>query len=379
MEIYRPGSGPLRRSGNTRQDADDEQSVFTGYGRELDPSKKSDFFPYRHFDNPTRKKENFPRGPSKTMNGFSADNYSTFNLRRKQQKKTQQFYEPPNEWTTEKRPDRPRVNFVNPDDSRGNDDENWRAHKAPKVVSVHKVVKQIEEKPVPEKIISPANIIPSMVINTRVNTVLVQNAPEKVPSLSNRKREEKKVPAKIISSNILISYEKLPPRFRKKFCEDNHISVEEVESYLTNGLLPQDDYNKSHSLYQSKSQTLPPRSGKGRFNEPQRYNDQIFYRTNPNQLPPKTEVKKVQSTANSSSESSKRVVDYELSTKIYNNTHQESKYSNSKDDTEDNTFVNMKQSIESAVLLPSGTIVSLFSLYFFFFVSNNLIEFFFLI
>lgn len=360
MEIYRPGSGPLRRSGNSRQDADDEQSVFTGYGRDLDSSKKSDFIPNKHFDNPTRKKENFPRGPPKMINGLSAENYSTFNLRRKQQKKTQQFYEPPNEWTNEKRLDRPRVNFVNPDDSRGNDDENWRAHKAPKVVSVPKVVKQIEEKPVPEKIISPANIISNMVINTRVNTTLVQNIPEKVPGFSNRKHEEKKVPTKTISSNILISYEKLPPRFRKRFCEDNHISMEEVESYLTNGLLPQDGH-KPHSSFQSRSQTLPPRSGKGRFDEPHRHHDQVFYRTNSNQLPPKTEVKKVQSTANSSTESSRRV-DYDLTTKIYNNSHQELKYFNSRDDIEDNTLVNMKQSIESAVLLPGGTIVSFFFL-----------------
>lgn len=367
MEIYRPGSGPLRRSGSIRQDVDDDdkRSLFTGYARDLDSSKKSDFIPNKHFENPNRKKENFPRGPSKAMNGFPADNYSTFNLRRKQQKKTQLFYEPPNEWTNEKRQDRPRVNFVNVDDSRGDDDENWRANKAPKIVSVPKVIKKIEEKPVPEKIIPPVDIIPSMVINARVNTVPVQNIPEKVSGFGNRKREEKKVPTKTISSNILMSYEKRPPRLRKKFCEENHISMEEVESYLTNGLLTQDDHNKPHNSYQSKSQTLPPRSGKGRFNEPQRHHEQVFYRTNSNQLPPKTEVKRVQLTATNLTESSRQGVGFDQTTKMYNS-HQEKKIdSNSRDDIDDNPSVNMKQSIESAVLLPTGTIVSYILLFIF--------------
>ncbi|VVC31928.1 DNA/RNA-binding domain, Est1-type,PIN domain,PIN domain-like,Tetratricopeptide-like helical [Cinara cedri] len=357
LEIYRPGSGPLRRSGNTRQDGDedDKRSLFTGFGRDLESSKKSDFIPNKHFENPSRKKENFPRGPSKVMNGFPADNYSTFNLRRKQQKKTQPFYEPSNEWTNEKRQDRPRVNFVNPDDSKG-DDENWRAHKAPKVVSVPKVVKKIEEKPVTEKVI-PQEIIHSMVIKASVNTITVHNIPDKVVASNNRKLEEKKAPAKTIPSNILMSYEKRPPRLRKKFCEENHITVEEVESYLTNGLVTQDDHNKPHGLYQSRSQTLPPRSGKSRFNEPQRHQEQTFYRTNSNQLPPKTEVKKVPLVVNSSTESSRRGIDFDVTTKMYNNSNQESKTDyNSRDDIEDNTSVNMKQSIESAVLLPSGTI-----------------------
>lgn len=359
MEIYRPGSGPLRRSGSSRQDDDDEKrSVFTGFVRDLDSSKKSDFIPNKHFENPNRKKENFPRGQSKT-NGFAADNYSTFNLRRKQQKKTQPFYEPPNEWNSDKRPDRPRVNFVNPDDSKGDDDENWRTHKAPKVVSVPKVVKKVDENPVPSKIIVPIENIPSMVIHARINTAPVQNIPEKVPVYGNRKRKEKKVPNKVIPSSVLIAYEKKAPRFRKKFCEENHVTLEEVELYLTNGI-PQDD-NKQHSSYHSRSQTLPPRTGKGRFNEPpQRHHEQIFYRTNTNQLPPKTEVKRVQSTANSSTESSRRGVDFDFPTKIYNS-NQESVTvdSNKRDDTEDNVSINVKQSIESAVLLPSGTIVSL--------------------
>lgn len=293
------------------------------------------------------------------MNGFAADNYSTFNLRGKKQKKTQPFYEPPNEWTVEKRPDRPRVNFVNPDDSRGDDDENWRAHKAPKVVSVPKVVKKIEEKPVPEKI-TPTNTIPSMVINTRVNTVPVQSIQEKAPpSYGNRKREEKKVINKTINSNLLLSYEKMPPRFRKKFCEDNHVTMEEIESYLTNGLASQEEHSKQHSTYQSRSQTLPPKSGKGRFNEPQRHHEQVFYRSNPNQPPPKTEPRRVQSSANSSTESSRRGVDFDLPSKIYSS-HQESTTvdSNSKDDAEDNVSINLKQSLESAVLLPCGTMVS---------------------
>lgn len=359
MEIYRPGSGPLRRSGSSRQDDDDDKrSVFTGFTRDLESSKKSDFIPNKHFENPSRKKENFPRGQSK-MNGFGADNYSTFNLRRKQQKKTQPFYEPPNEWTNEKRSDRPRVNFVNPDDSR-DDDENWRAHKAPKVVSVPKVAKKIEEKSVSEKIITPTDNIPSIVINTRVNTVPVQNVQEKASSsYGNRKREEKKVNSKTISSNLLMGYEKLPPRFRKKFCEDNHVTMEEIESYLTNGLASQEEHNKQHNTFQSRSQTLPPKSGKGRFNEPQRHHEQVFYRTNSNQPPPKTEPRRVQSTVNNSSESSRRGVDFDLPSKTYSS-HQESTTvdSNSRNDTEDNVSVIMKQSLESAVLLPSGTMVS---------------------
>lgn len=356
MEIYRPGSGPLRRSGNSRQDIDDDdkRSVFTGFVRDLDSSKKSDFIPNKHFENPNRKKENFPRGQSKT-NGLTADNYSTFNLRRKQQKKTQPFYEPPNEWSSDKRPDRPRVNFVNPEDSKGNDDENWRAHKVSKAVSVPKTVKKIEETPVPEKVITLVGNIPSMVINTRINTVPVQNIPEKVPGYGNRKREEKKVLNKVIPSSVLMAFEKKPPRFRRKFCEENHVTLEEVELYLTNVIPPQDDNNKQHSSYQSRSQTLPPRSGKGRFNEPQRHHEQVFYRTNSNQLPPKTEVRRVQSTANSSTESNRRSVDFELPTKICN---QKTLIvdSNTRDDA-DNVSINVKQSLESAVLLPSGTIV----------------------
>lgn len=295
------------------------------------------------------------------MNGFAADNYSTFNLRRKQQKKTQPFYEPPNEWTVEKRPDRPRVNFVNPDDSKGDDDENWRAHKAPKVVNVPKVVKKVEEKPVPEKIITPTDTMSTMVMNTRVNTVPVQNIQEKaLSSYGSRKREEKKVVNKTISSNVLLGYEKLPPRFRKKFCEDNHVTMEEIEAYLTNGLASQEEHNK-HTSYQSRSQTLPPKSGKGRFNEPQRHHEQVFYRSNPNQPLPKTEPRRVQSTSNSSTESSRRGVDFDLPSKTYSS-HQESTTveSNSRDDTEDNVSINMKQSLESAVLLPSGTMVGLY-------------------
>lgn len=199
-----------------------------------------------------------------------------------------------------------------------------------------------------------------MVIHTRINTTPVQNIPEKVPIYSNKKREEKKVPNKVIPSSVLIAYEKKAPRFRRKFCEENHFTLEEVELYLTNGI-PQDDNNKQHSSYHSRSQTLPPRTGKGRFNEPsQRHHEQVFYRTNTNQLPPKTEVKRVQSTANSSTESNRRGVDSDFSTKIYNS-NQESVTvnSNTRDDTEDNVSINVKQSIESAVLLPSGTIVSL--------------------
>lgn len=359
MEIYRPGSGPLRRSGSSRQDGDDDdkRSVFTGYSRELDSSKKSDFIPNKHFENPSRKKENFPRGQSK-VNGFAADNYSTFNLRRKLQKKTQTFYEPPNEWTSDKRSDRPRVNFVNPDDSKNDDDDNWRAHKAPKAVSVPKVAKRIEEKPVSEKIITPVESIPSMVVNTRVNTTLLQNIPEKVPGYVSKKREEKKTLSKSVISN-LTGYEKLPPRFQKKFCDANHTTMDEVNSFLKNGMPPQDDHNKQHGSYQSRSQTLSPRSSKGRFNEPPRH-EQVFYRSNPNQLPPKTEVRRAQSSVNSSTESNRRGVDFDVPTKIYNS-HQDSKpvESNSRDDSEDNVCVNMKQSIESAVLFPSGTIVSL--------------------
>lgn len=360
MEIYRPGSGPLRRSGSSRHDGDDDdkRSAFTGgFSRDLDSSKKSDFIPNKHFDNSNRKKENFPRGSSKMLNGFPSDNYSTFNLRRKQQKKTQSFYESPNEWTNEKRLDRPRVNFVNHDDSRADDNENWRAHKA------SKVVKKIEEKHVAEKIISSVDLIHGPVNNTRVNTVPVQNISEKVPDSVNRKREDKKMPIKIIPSNILMTYEKKPPRLRKKFCEENNITMEEVESYLTNGLLTHDDHNKSHGSYQSRSQTLLPRSGKSRFNEPQRHHEQVFYRTNSNQLPPKTEMKKVQSTVNNLTELGRRGVDFDLSTKMYNN-HQESKVnSTSRDEIEDNI---VKQPIESVVLLPSGTIVSFFLLLYIF-------------
>jgi len=294
------------------------------------------------------------------MNGVAADNYSTFNLKRKQQKKTQLFYEPPNEWSSDKRPDRPRVNFVNPNDSKGDDDNNWRAHKAPNVVIVPKVVKKIDEKPaISEKIITPSNVIPTIIINTRVNTV--QNIPDKTHGFGNKKREEKKVPCKPISSAVLMNYEKLPPRLRRKFCDDYHISMEEVEALLTNGLLSQDEHNKQNSSYQSRSQTLPPRSiGKGRFNEPQRH-EQGFYRTNSNQLPPKTETRRQQfglvNTVNSSTESSRRGAD--ISTKVYNS-HHESKTvdHNTRVDTENNHSVSIKQPIESAVLLPSGTIVS---------------------
>lgn len=354
----------MRRSGGSRQDGDDDdkRSAFTGFVRDLDSSSKSDFIPNKHFDNPSRKKEIFPRGQSK-VNGFAADNYSTFNLRRKQQKKTQAFYEPPNEWTSEKRSDRPRVNFVHPDDSKG-DDENWRAHKANKVANVPKVVKKIEEKPVPEKIIQPAvEVIPSMVINTRVNIAPAQIISEKASGFGNRKREEKKMVNKAITSNILIAYEKLPPRFRKKFCEENHVTIEEVESYLTNGLSSQDDHNsKQHSSYQSRSQTLPPRSGKSRFNEPPRHHEQIVYRTNTNQLPPKTEVKRVHSTASSTVELTRQVVDFDLPTKVYSS-HQESKTdsnleTSTRNVTEEKMSVNLKQSLESAILFPSGTIVS---------------------
>lgn len=301
------------------------------------------------------------------MNGFPADNYSTFNLRRKQQKKTQPFYEPPNEWTNEKRSDRPRVNFVHPDESKG-DEENWRAHKANKVVSAPKVVKKVEEKPVQEKIMPPTEIIPSMVVNARVNTVHVHNISEKTHTHNNKKREEKKMVTKSIPNNVLLSYEKKAPRFRKKFCEENHTTVEEVESYLTNGLLSQDDQNKQqHSSYQSRSQTLPSRSSKSsRFNEPQRHHEQAFYRTNSNQPPPKTEMRRVQSLATGTTEPSRRVVDFDLPAKVYNS-HQESKIVDSytRDNAEDDDSINMKQPIESAVLLPSGTIVSLFMAVFF--------------
>lgn len=341
--------------------------MFSGFGRDLESSKKSDFVPNRHFENPSRKKENFPRSQSK-VNGFAADNYSSFNLRRKQQKKTQPFYEPPNEWSSDKRPDRPRVNFVNPDDSKG-DDGNWRAHKASKV-SVPKVIKKVEEKPLPEKNIISAENIPSMVINARVNPTPLQNVPEKVPGYGNRKREEKKVTNKITSS-ILMGYERLPPRFRKKFCEDNHVTMEEVEAYLTNGLPSQDDHNsKQHSTYQSRSQTLPQRSDKGRSNEPQRHHEQVFYRTKSNQPPAKTEARRVQSI--SSSESSRRDLDFD--TQNFSN-HEEPKVVDSvpKNNTED-ISINMKQPIESAILLPSGTIVCIF-LFFYYVLKDLFINF----
>jgi len=229
-------------------------------------------------------------------------------------------------------------------------------------VIVPKGVKKIDEKPtVSEKIIAPSDTIPSTVNNTRVNTV--QNNPDKTHGFGNKKREEKKVPSKPIHTSLLMHYEKLPPRLRKKFCDDNHISMEEVEALLTNGLLSQDEHNKQNSLYQSRSQTLPPRSGKGRFNEPQRH-EQVFRRTNSHQLPPKTEIRRqppvVVNTVNSLLESSKRSID--LPTKIVYNSHHESKTvdHNIRDDTENNYSVNIKQSIESAVLLPSGTIVSFF-------------------
>ncbi|XP_022172411.1 telomerase-binding protein EST1A-like isoform X2 [Myzus persicae] len=353
VEIYRPGSGPLKRSGNSRQDVEDDDKR-SGFDRDLESSKKSDFIPNKHFENPSRKKENFPRGQK--MNGVAADNYSTFNLKRKQQKKTQLFYEPPNEWSSDKRSDRPRVNFVNPNDSKGDDDNNWRAHKAPNVVIVPKVVKKIDEKPaVSEKIITPSDIIPTKNINTRVNSV--QNIPDKTHSFSSKKREEKKVPSKPIHSALLMNYENLPPRLRKKFCDDYHISMEEVEALLTNGLPSQDEL-KQNSSYQSRSQTLPPRSGKGRFNEPQRH-EQGFYRTNSNQPPPKTEVRRQQpavvNTVNSSTESSKRGVG--LPAKVYSSHHESKTVDHTtRDNTENNYSVSTKQSIESAVLLPSGTI-----------------------
>jgi len=372
LEIYRPGSGPLRRSGNSRQDADDDdkRSMFTGFGRDHDSSKKSDFIPNKHFENSNRKKD-FPRSQTKT-NGFAPDNYSTFNLRRKQQKKTQPFYEPPNEWSNEKRQDRPRVNFVNPDESKGDDDENWRVHKAPKAVNVPKVtnvtkiVKKIEEKPIPEKIIAPVENVPSMVINTHDAIGPVQNIPEKVSGYGNRKREEKKLlNNKIIPSAVLMNYEKLPPRFRKKFCEENHVTLEEVESYLTNGIPPQDDTNKQHSSYQSRSQTLPPKSGKGRFNEPQRHHEQVFYRTNSNNQqppPPKTETRRVQqSVAQCSNESNRQGFEFDIHTKIVNSQQDSMTFdSKAKTDTEDNFSFPVKQSVESALLLPPGcTLVSL--------------------
>lgn len=291
------------------------------------------------------------------MNGVAADNYSTFNLKRKQHKKTQQFYEPPNEWSSDKRSDRPRVNFVNPNDSKG-DDENWRAHKTPNVVVVPKLVKKVDEKPIVfEKITAPVDVIPTMVTNTRVNTV--QNNTDKTSGFGNKKREEKKVPSKSISSSLLMNYEKLPPRLRKKFCDDHHVSMEEVETMLTNGLSSQDEHHKPNSSYQSRSQTLPPRSGKGRFNEPQRH-EQVVYRTNSNQPPLKTEMRRQQTAVtNSSTESSRRGVDFDLPTKVYNSHHElKTVDHNTRDDTENNCSVSIKQSIESAVLLPTGTIVS---------------------
>lgn len=290
-------------------------------------------------------------------------------MRRKQQKKTQAFYEPPNEWSSDKRPDRPRVNFVNPDDSKGQDDGNWRTHKTSKK-DIPKVIKKIEEKPIPDKNNS-IDIIPSMVINTRVNTIPVQNIPEKVSGFGNRKLEEKKVLNKIINNSFLTTYEKWPPRFRKKYCEDNNISMDEIESYLVNGLPPQDDHNKQHLSYQSRSQTLPPKS-KGRFNEPQRHHEQVFYRTNSNQPPSKTEIRKIQSTVNNLPESSRRGTDFDLPAKNYNN-HQEFKIvdSVSIEDTENNTSINIKQSLESAITIPSGTIVSyLFYFYILFKILN---------
>lgn len=348
MEIYRPGSGPLKRSGYSRED-DDKRS---GFDHDLESSKKSDFIPNKHFENPSRKKENFPR--AQKMNGVAPDNYGTFNLRRKQPKKTQPFYEPPNEWSSDKRPDRPRVNFVNPDSSK-DDDENWRAHKAPKVVIVPKVVKKIDEKPiVPEKIITPVDSLPTMVIHAR-------GYMEKTHGFGIKKREEKKVQSYPIAldSSLLMSYERKPPRLRKKFCDDNHISMEAVELLLTNGLQSQDELNKQNSSYQSRSQTLPTRSGKGRFNDLQRH-EQGFYRSVSNQPSPKTEIRSLQTTVNSSTESSRRGVDFDLPTKVYNS-HHESKTVDypSKDDPEINICVGVKQSIESAVLIPSGTIVSL--------------------
>jgi len=284
------------------------------------------------------------------MNGVATDNYSTFNLKRKQQKKTQLFYEPPNEWSSDKRPDRPRVNFVNPDNSKG-DDDNWRTHKT------HKAVKKIDEKhAVPEKIITAMDIIPTMIINTRVNTV--QNNQEKISGFGNKKREEKKVFNKPIHRTHLTHYENLPPRMRKKFCDDNHICMEEIEALLINGLPSQDEHNKQNSSYQSRSQTLPPRSGKGRFNELQRH-EQGFYRANSNQPPPKTEIRRLKSTvANSSTESSRRGVEFDLPAKVYSSNN-ESKTTDyiTRDDSE-NCSVSIKQSIESAVLLPGVTIVS---------------------
>lgn len=221
-----------------------------------------------------------------------------------------------------------------------------------------------------------------MVINARVNPAPIQNIPEKVfnqnipekgpiqnvaekgpmqnisdkgPGHGSRKREEKKVPNKTISSALLMSYEKLPPRFRKKFCEENHLNVEEVESILTNGLPSQDDHNKQQSSYQSRSQTLPSRSGKGRFNEPQRHQEQVFYRTGSNQLPSKTEGRRGQS--NSTIESSRRGVEFDIPTKNY--VHQDAKTFESNTRENADVSINVKQSFESVVLLPSGTIVSL--------------------
>jgi hypothetical protein len=235
------------------------------------------------------------------------------------------------------------VNFVNPDDSKDDDDDNWRAHKAPKTVNV-KTAKRIEEKPVPEKIITPVE-----------STSLLKNIPEKVPGHGSRKREEKKPVSKLITPNI-IGYENWPPRFQKKFRDDNNITMEDVELYLKNVLPFQNDHNKQQSSYQSRSQTLPPRSSKGRFNEPPRQ-EQVFHRSNPNQHPPKTEIRRVQSTANSATESSRQVVDFDLPTKK-ESSHQDSKSaeSNSRDNSEDSII---KPSLESAVFFPSGTIVSL--------------------
>jgi len=225
-------------------------------------------------------------------------------------------------------------------------------------VVVPKLVKKVDEKPIAlEKITAPVDVIPTMVTNTRVNTV--QNNTDKTSGFGNKKREEKKVPSKSIPSSLLMNYEKLPPRLRKKFCDDYHISMEEVETMLTNGLSSQDEHHKPNSSYQSRSQTLPPRSGKGRFNEPQRH-EQVFYRNNSNQPPLKTEMRRQQTAVtNNSTESSRRGVDFDLPTKVYNSHHEQKTVDhNTRDDTENSCSVSIKQSIESAVLLPSGTIVS---------------------
>ncbi|XP_050536614.1 telomerase-binding protein EST1A-like isoform X2 [Daktulosphaira vitifoliae] len=355
LEIYRPGSGPLRRSGISRQDGEDERSAFSSYGRDHDSGKKSDFIPNKHFENPNRKKENFGRGQSK-MNGFAADNYSTFNLRRKQQKKNQPFYEPQNEWSeSSKRPDRPRVNFVHPDDSKDDDDENWRTHKTPKIVITPKMIKKPEVKPPIEKPVVSFDNIPSMVINTRVNPISIQNTLEKVSSYGGV-RKDKKPLNKTSLSSILMTYEKLPPRFRKKYCVDNHITIEEVESYLTNGIPPSQDEHKVNSSCQSRSQTLPQRSSSGKFNEPPKQPDQVFYR-NSNQ-PPKSEVRRTQSMHQSILDHNKRInksVDHELTGKS-NNEFMESKREELVNDRIDESNNCIKQTLESAVLLPSGTI-----------------------